>query len=46
MAREFTINYQANVLVRIAPYAIGILFGLFSRENREKHENGQSDTEL
>ena len=43
MAREFTINYQTNALVRIAPYVIGILFGLFTSESKEKHENSHNN---
>lgn len=39
MHKEFTINYQTNALVRMAPYFIGILFGLFVNEGLDKSES-------
>jgi hypothetical protein len=28
MPKEYTINYQASAIIRIAPYFIGVLLGL------------------
>lgn len=36
MAKEFTVSYQTNTLVRIMPYAIGFMLGLFINERIEK----------
>lgn len=36
MAKEFTVNYQTNAIVRVAPYAIGFMLGLFVNERIEK----------
>lgn len=32
MAKEFTVNYQTSSLVRMSPYIIGVVFGLFVNE--------------
>jgi len=45
MSREFTINYQTNTLVRIAPYTVGLLLGLFTSERKERQENGNNQNE-
>ena len=29
MSKEFTINYETNTLVRMGPYFLGFLFGIF-----------------
>lgn len=39
-------NYQTNTLVRIMPYAIGFMVGLFINERIEKSENGHKEEEL
>lgn len=43
MAKEFTVNYQTNSIVRLAPYAIGFMLGLFVNERIEKAETGHKD---
>lgn len=43
MGAEFNINYQANAIVRMWPYFIGFLFGLFVNEGMEK--DGERENE-
>ncbi len=45
MGREYTINYQTNAMVRIAPYTIGIIIGLFASQNKETHDSGQIENQ-
>jgi hypothetical protein len=48
MSRDFTINYQANTIIRMSPYFIGFLFGLLINEGMEKdgHEDKDKDHAL
>lgn len=39
MAKEFTVNYQTNAIVRASPYALGFILGLFVKERIEKVES-------
>ena len=36
MAKEFTVNYQTNAIVRACPYALGFILGVFVNERQEK----------
>ena len=43
MAKEFTVNYQTNAIVRMAPYAFGFMLALFVNESIEKSEGGSDN---
>jgi hypothetical protein len=45
MAQQFTINYQTNSLVRLSPYFLGLMFGLFINEGLEKTEGDERPPE-
>ena len=46
MAKEFTVNYQTNTLVRVAPYSIGFLLGLFTNEANENINNNETELKV
>ena len=39
MSKDFTINYQTNAIVRMAPYFLGVMAGLLISEGTEKEDS-------